>query len=181
VALTNLGLVERDAGRPESAAGAIHEAIAIWERTGDRQRAAVGIHNAALLALDLGDYDEAARGLDHAHEVARELGDRTEMAYAMADRVRVDVERGDLDAAAVALGQCCRAGAGTGCGGLGLGAPASSPRRAARTARVRLWAATAGVSGREHASGPAPARCADIDVRTTSTRHGSRAPGGRPR
>ena len=101
VSLTNLGLVERDAGRPEDAAGAFEEAIAIWERTGDRQRVAVGLHNAALLDLDLHRHDEAAALARAArYDIARELGDRTEMAYALADTARVEVERGALDEAA---------------------------------------------------------------------------------
>ena len=62
VSLTNLGLVERDAGRPEAAAGAFEEAIAIWERTGDRQRVAVGRpQRRACSPSTCAGYDEAAR------------------------------------------------------------------------------------------------------------------------
>ena len=103
VSLTNLGLLERDAGRPEAAEAAFREALEIWERTGDKQRVAVGVHNAALLALDQGRLDEAATMLVRAHDISRDIGDRMEMAYAMADLVRVDVERGDLDGATAAL------------------------------------------------------------------------------
>ncbi|HEY4190531.1 MAG TPA: tetratricopeptide repeat protein [Candidatus Limnocylindrales bacterium] len=103
VSLTNLGLVERDAGHPEAAEAAFKEALDIWERTGDKQRVSVGVHNAALLALDQGRLDEAAAMLTRAHDIARDIGDRTEVAYAMADLVRVDVERGDLDGATIAL------------------------------------------------------------------------------
>ena len=103
MSLTNLGLLERDAGRPEAAEAAFKDALEIWERTGDKQRVAVGVHNAALLALDQGRLDEAATMLVRAHDISRDIGDRMEMAYAMADLVRVDVERGDLDGATEAL------------------------------------------------------------------------------
>ena len=104
VALMNLGLVERDAGRIASAEVAF--------TGGDRDLGAdratgsgssVGVHNAALLDLDRGRYDEAAAMLSRAYDIARELGDRTEMAYALADTARVEVERGNLEAAAAAL------------------------------------------------------------------------------
>jgi tetratricopeptide (TPR) repeat protein len=147
VSLTNLGLVERDAGRPADAAGAFEEAIEIWDRTGDRQRLAVGLHNAALLALDLHRHDDAAASLDRAYEIARELGDRTEMAYALADRARVDLERGALDEAAADITASLPRAVGLGARIIvPIGLEAAGGLAAARgedTSAVRLWAAAA--------------------------------------
>ena len=134
VSLTNLGLVERDAGRPEAAEAAFKEAIDIWERTGDKQRVSVGVHNAALLALDRGRLDDAAALLMRAHDIARDIGDRTEIAYAMADLVRVDVERGDLDGATDALA-------------------ASLPRASSMSARIIVLLALEGAAGLAAARG----------------------------
>ena len=134
VSLTNLGLVERDAGRPEAAEAAFKEAIDIWERTGDKQRVSVGVHNAALLALDRGRLDDAAALLMRAYDIARDIGDRTEIAYAMADLVRVDVERGDLDGATDALA-------------------ASLPRAVSMSARIIVLLALEGAAGLAAARG----------------------------
>ena len=128
VSLTNLGLLERDAGRPDAAEAAFKEAIDIWERTGDKQRVSVGVHNAALLALDRGRLDDAAAMLMRAHDIARDIGDRTEIAYAMADLVRVDVERGELDGATDALA-------------------ASLPRASSMSARIIVLLALEGAAG----------------------------------
>jgi tetratricopeptide (TPR) repeat protein len=137
--------VERDAGRPADAAGAFEEAIAIWERTGDRQRLAVGLHNAALLALDLHRHDDAVASLDRAYEIARELGDRTEMAYALADRARVDLERGALDEAAADIAASLPRAVGLGARiivPIGLEAAGGlAAQRGDDAVAVQLWAA----------------------------------------
>jgi tetratricopeptide (TPR) repeat protein len=134
VSLTNLGLLERDAGRPEAAEAAFRDALDIWERTGDKQRVSVGVHNMALLALDQGRLDEAAVQLVRAHDLARDIGDRMEMAYAMADLVRVDVERGDLEGATAALA-------------------ASLPRAQTMMARIIVLLALEGAAGLAAAGG----------------------------
>ena len=169
VSLTNLGLLERDAGRPEAAEAAFREALEIWERTGDKQRVAVGVHNAALLALDQGRLDEAATMLVRAHDISRDIGDRMEMAYAMADLVRVDVERGDLDGATDGARRVAAPGAHDD----GADHRAARPggrgraRRRARRRRAGHPAVGGGLGGpggqrlREHARRPATARRPD--------------------
>ena len=173
VSLTNLGLVERDAGRPEAAEAAFTEAIDIWERSGDRQRVSVGVHNAALLALDCGRLDDAAAMLMRAHDIARDIGDRTEIAYSMADLVRVDVERAELDGAAVALAASLPRASAMGARIIVLlaleGAAGLAAARGDDVLAIRLWAAAAAdreVSG--FANMPADQRL--VDARMAESR-----------
>ena len=103
MAITNLGRVERDAGSTDRAADLFADAIAIWQRTRDRQRLSVGRYNAALVALDRGDLMAARRGLQAALVTAREFEDRPEMASILTDLARVECAAGRWERAHDAL------------------------------------------------------------------------------
>ena len=115
VSLTNLGLVERDAGRPEDAAGAFEEAI---DDLGPHGRPAAGGGRPPQrgAARPRPAPPRRRRGVRSTGPttIARELGDRTEIAYALADRARVDVERGALDEARRRHRRVAAAGRGAG-------------------------------------------------------------------
>ena len=90
IALTNLGLVERDVGDTEPRGRPVRRRRRdIRRRTGDRQRLSVGLHDAALADLDRGDLVPAREQLEQALAMARELNDRPEVGYALTDLARV--------------------------------------------------------------------------------------------
>jgi len=72
--LNNLGNLEREAGRYESAIGLFESSLALKRWLEDRRGISVGLRNLGLVYLDLGDTRRARELLERSLEEARDIG-----------------------------------------------------------------------------------------------------------
>ena len=173
VALTNLGLVERDAGAPRARRGRSRRRSRSGSGPGDRQRMAVGLHNAALLDLDLRRYDDGAARASTGpttSPASSATGPRWPTRWPTGPR---RLERGDLDEAAADIAASLPRAVGQGARIIvPLGLEAAGGLAAARgedEVAVRLWAAAA-PSARRRGSRTCPPTSGTSTSRWTEVR-----------
>ncbi len=102
-ALTNLGGVRLLTGDYPGAAGALEEALGIYQDLGDRSGQAWALTNLGDVRRLTGDYRGAARALEEALSICRDLGDRLGQATALNYLGRMRRQAGDYRGAAGAL------------------------------------------------------------------------------
>ncbi|MBN2489778.1 MAG: tetratricopeptide repeat protein [Planctomycetes bacterium] len=105
-ALNQLGNVELQIGRPESARPFYEQALAHREQCGDLQGMAATLNNLGILARRLSRHDDAAELLRRAVRIQAKLGDRSGQATTLTNLANLYCADGKVDRAVEAYQQC---------------------------------------------------------------------------
>ena len=97
--LSNVGAILVALGRPQEAAEALDEAVALARALGDERALALSLNNRGDVALTLGDWETASGRFAESLELLRSVGDDVNIARSLFNLGVVALERGDEAAA----------------------------------------------------------------------------------